>query len=86
MRRNYKEYFEIEGSHCIAFKDLKGLYLFWIFDLRALKKNPSAQPFQVMFNPELALTQLQSITKQEPEFQLKNLFRYRAMINLNLIL
>ena len=39
-----------EGSPYITFKDFKELYNLWVFDLRAQKDNPSAQPIQVEFN------------------------------------
>ena len=33
----------------MKFKDFKELYPLWVFDLRAQKENPSAQPLQVEF-------------------------------------
>ena len=33
----------------ITFKDFKELYPLWVFDLRAPKDNPSAQPIHVNF-------------------------------------
>ena len=49
IRRFYKDYIRGEGSPYITFKDYKELYNLWVFDLRAQKDNPSAQPIQVNF-------------------------------------
>ena len=48
-RRFYKDYIKGEGSPYKTFKDFKELYNLWVFDLRAQKDNPSAQPIQVNF-------------------------------------
>ena len=47
--RFYKEYIRSEGRPSISFKDFKELYNLWVFDLRAQKDNPSAQPISVKF-------------------------------------
>ena len=49
IRKFYKDYIGGEGSPYITFKDFKELYPLWVFDLRAQKDNPSAQPIQVKF-------------------------------------
>ena len=49
IRRFYKDYIKGEGSPYITFKDFKSLYNLWVFDLRARKDNPSAQPIQGNF-------------------------------------
>ena len=49
VRRFYKGYIQGEGAPYITFKDFKELYNLWVFDLRAQKDNPSAQPIQVNF-------------------------------------
>ena len=47
--RFYKDYIKGEGAPYITFKDFKMLYNLWVFDLRAQKDNPSAQPIRVNF-------------------------------------
>ena len=47
--RFYKDYIKGEGSPYTTFKDFKELYILWVFDLRAQKDNPSAQPIMVNF-------------------------------------
>ena len=49
IRRFYKDYIKGEGSPYITFKDFKELYNLWVFDLRAQKDNPSAQPISIHF-------------------------------------
>ena len=49
IRRFYKDYIKGEGAPYITFKDFKELYNLWVFDLRAQKENPSAQPIRVNF-------------------------------------
>ena len=49
IRRFYKDYIKGEGSPYITFKDFKELYNLWVFDLRAQKDNPSAQPISINF-------------------------------------
>ena len=52
IRRFYKDYIKDikgEGPPYITFKDFKELYNLWVFDLRAQKDNPSAQPIRVNF-------------------------------------
>ena len=49
IRRFYKDYIKGEGSPYISFKDSKGLYNLWVFDLRNQKNSPSSQPISVEF-------------------------------------
>ena len=49
VRRFYKDYIKGEGAPYISFKDFKELYNLYVFDLRAQKDNPSAQPIRVNF-------------------------------------
>ena len=49
VRRFYKDYIKGEGSPYITFKEFKEIYNLWVFDLRAQKQNPSAQPIKVNF-------------------------------------
>ena len=49
IRRFYKDYIKGEGSPYMIYKDFKELYNLWVFDLRADKDNPSAQPIIVKF-------------------------------------
>ena len=49
VRRFYKDYIKGEGSPYISFKIFKELYNHYVFDLRAQKENPSAQPIRVNF-------------------------------------
>ena len=49
IRRFYKDYIKGEGSPYITFEDFKELYNLWVFDLRAQKDNPSAQPISINF-------------------------------------
>ena len=49
IHRFYKDYIKGEGSPYITYKDFKELYNLWVFDLRAQKDNPSAQPISVRF-------------------------------------
>ena len=49
VRRFYKDYIKGEGPPYITFKDFKELYNLCVFDLRAQKDNPSAQPIRLKF-------------------------------------
>ena len=49
VRRFYRDYIKGEGSPYISFKDFKELHNHYVFDLRAQKDNPSAQPIRVNF-------------------------------------
>ena len=49
VRRFYKDYIKGEGAPSISFKDFKEIYNLYVFDLRAQKDNPSAQPIRLNF-------------------------------------
>ena len=49
IRRFYKDYIKGEGAPYLSFNDFKELYTLYVFDIRAQKDNPSAQPIRVNF-------------------------------------
>ena len=49
VRRFYKDYINGEGAPYITFEDFKELYNLYVFDLRAQRGNPPAQPIRLNF-------------------------------------